>query len=898
MLIQETREPLLRRILMRLLPMLLCLAALSIAVAVQAGSFIPEYGSADENRERARSEAQKVLKDIGAGINIDGANIVRVGSSYAVDEDEIVAGDVVIIGGALTVEGTIAGNAAVIGGSMYLASSAVVKGDAVVIGGILETEEGATVVGSLVENPEQMIDLDELEEIDESGNVRIVTDIDLDDEGNYTVETRRAGEPSIEVEDGDVVKIGEDIVIGRGEMVDGDVVAVSADIRIEGEVTGDVVATAGDVELGPSAKIGGDVVSVFGDVEVAEGAEVAGDVVEVDLSGKHIVIKGSEGDVEISGAEMKARMMAEKAAKKIAKPGTVRFKISLHRPDARDVRITGSFIDWDPQGIRLTMDEDGTWWTYYDFPVGTHLYKFIVDGEAMADPDEPDMRVEDGKGGYATRLMAVPPGSEMVPIRFSLYRPQADDVRVTGTFNGWDAEGVRMIKDEDGTWAATVPIMPGKVLYQFYIDGEWGPDPDVAERVEDGRGGWATPFMVKPRKKAAAFDLSMGSKEMDRAGNSFNAEMDYNRVDGLYLAALIKNESNLFPMPRFHVEGGRSWKRDRWLYTVEIEQPILAPFLASVGGSFYDKTDTYDKEIISDDENFISSSFVKRDYRDYFDRRGAGAFVALRLVPRTTFKVGYVSDEYRPLRTRAHSAIFRRNSEFAPNPHNPAMDDPFEDENIYQICYDPETGEQVCKMIAVKAMTASYELDLRDCKDCPSRGLLARLDGEWAGYGFGGDLEYSRYIADVRFYNSINPKMKYAIRLKGGGMSVPEDGSCGCVPEPQYFFPKQFYVGGIGTLPGYDYKEFRGTHMVLMNFEYQYLLKGGFGLLFFVDGGDARGEGESAADVIDAMKIKYDAGIAFRIESNSDHVLTFGVAQRLDDSDEPMLVTMRASRPF
>jgi outer membrane protein assembly factor BamA len=487
-----------------------------------------------------------------------------------------------------------------------------------------------------------------------------------------------------------------------------------------------------------------------------------------------------------------------------------------------------------------------------------------------------------------------------VPIKFSLFRPQAEDVRVTGSFNGWDEQGIRMSKDEKGAWSVAVPIEPGKVLYKFYIDGEWGPDPDVAETVDDGKGGRATLFVVKAPE--AKFTFRAGEAMKEKKGTDFSPGVDYNRVDGLYLASLISNESNSYPMPQFYLEGGYSWKRDRWLYTVEIDQPLLPARILSLGGSFYDKTDTYDKEIISDGENFVSSAFVKRDYRDYFDHRGAYCFAAFRPFKGNTFKITYTSDEYRPLYTRAHSAIFRRHDEFAPNPHNPALEDPFDRarQNAYQIGHDPVTGLRIegLDLIAIKSMGASYEFDMRDCRECPSTGLLAKLEGEWAGRDFGGDLDYSRYVADLRFFNRLTPRQRYAIRIKAGAMDVPPRASCPCVPGPQYFFPKQFYVGGIGTLPGYDYKEFRGTHMLLVNWEYFVALKGNSGIVFFADGGDARGKGESTSDVLDAMKFKYDAGVGFRVESSDDHIITIGVAKRLDDTDEPMLITMRASRPF
>jgi hypothetical protein len=880
-LTQEVKKPMLKASILAALTV-----CLSIAVATPSASMPLPFGRADENKAQAEHQAQEAILDMGLNIQIDDANILRIGSSYAVDQDEVVDGDVIIVGGALTVEGTINGDAAVIGGSMYLASTAVVRGDAVVIGGIIEKEDGATVVGKTIENPEKEVNLDR---VGESDNLEIVGEVDLDEMPEARTKIREAGGS-----DGDIVKIGEDVHIGRGDMVDGDVVTVGSDIMVDGTVDGDVVATSGDISVGRTARITGDVVSIFGDVSVEEGASVDGDVVKIDLTGKSVIIKGEGISKGVSSPGIKAIEKA-KAAEMVKKSGTVRYRISLNRPEAKDIRLTGSFIGWDPEGIRMTVDEEGTWSTYYDFPAGTHLYKFIVDGQAIPDPDEPGMMVDDGMGGKATQIVVIPPSSDLVPIKFSLFRPQADDVRVTGSFNSWDREGIRMAKDQDGTWAVTVPIAPGVVLYRFYIDGEWGPDPDVAETADDGMGGRATKFVVKPKPKS--FTFTTGSRVMERKGTNITPAIDYNRVDGFYLALVASNKSNVFPMPRFYLEGGHSWRRDRWLYTFEIEQPVLAPFMLSVGGSFYDKTDSYDKEIISDDENFISSAFVKRDYRDYFDRRGVNGFVAVRPLPKVTLKVGYTSDDYRPLETLAHAALFRRNSEFAPNPHNPAVKEP-RGENPYQICYNPDTESMTCDMLTVKSVEALCELDTRDCCDSPTTGIWTRLSGEWAGRDFGGDLDYSRYIADLRFYNRISSKQKYAIRVKFGGMTIPDDASCPCIPGPEYFFPKQFYVGGIGTMPGYDYKEFRGTHMILMNVEYVLAFKSNMGLLFFADGGDARGQGESTSDVIDAMKIKYDAGVGVRLESGGDHMITLGVAKRLDDSDEPVLVTMRASRPF
>ncbi len=60
------------------------------------------------------------------------------------------------------------------------------------------------------------------------------------------------------------------------------------------------------------------------------------------------------------------------------------FKLTGHA-NARTVIVTGSFLDWNPQGYKM-IKKDGVW----TFPVylkkGKHLYKLIVDGRWILDP--------------------------------------------------------------------------------------------------------------------------------------------------------------------------------------------------------------------------------------------------------------------------------------------------------------------------------------------------------------------------------------------------------------------------------------------------------------------------------------------------------------------------------
>lgn len=59
-------------------------------------------------------------------------------------------------------------------------------------------------------------------------------------------------------------------------------------------------------------------------------------------------------------------------------------------PDS-DVRLAGSFNNWDPESRRLTpKNGDGTFATTLLLPPGRYEYKFIINGEWQCDPACPD----------------------------------------------------------------------------------------------------------------------------------------------------------------------------------------------------------------------------------------------------------------------------------------------------------------------------------------------------------------------------------------------------------------------------------------------------------------------------------------------------------------------------
>jgi len=148
---------------------------------------------------------------------------------------------------------------------------------------------------------------------------------------------------------------------------------------------------------------------------------------------------------------------------------------------ANQVRLAGTFNDWNPAELVMTKTEGG-WELPYVLSPGNYEYKFIVDGEWITDPHNP---YSIGHDEFMNSYLAVEPNWT-----FSLEQfPEAKEVLVTGTFTGWSEENNRMIRQAEA-WTFPIHLKPGKYLYKYKVDGEWMIDPSnpAYEENEFGSG--------------------------------------------------------------------------------------------------------------------------------------------------------------------------------------------------------------------------------------------------------------------------------------------------------------------------------------------------------------------------------------------------------------------------
>lgn len=77
-----------------------------------------------------------------------------------------------------------------------------------------------------------------------------------------------------------------------------------------------------------------------------------------------------------------------------------------------------------------------------------------------------------------------------------LVKPGAKKVCVAGSFNDWKPERTPLAPLGNGRWVGDLSVKPGRHEYLFVVDGQWVPDPNAKETVQNPFGGKNSVLLV------------------------------------------------------------------------------------------------------------------------------------------------------------------------------------------------------------------------------------------------------------------------------------------------------------------------------------------------------------------------------------------------------------------
>ncbi|UCE25008.1 MAG: BamA/TamA family outer membrane protein [Candidatus Zixiibacteriota bacterium] len=287
--------------------------------------------------------------------------------------------------------------------------------------------------------------------------------------------------------------------------------------------------------------------------------------------------------------------------------------------------------------------------------------------------------------------------------------------------------------------------------------------------------------------------FSRGLRDWDFLNN-----LTYDRVDGLGLNLGVQYQDHDSLLPTFMVQMGYAFNSERWRYETGLEQTILRDPAVAAGGRIYRRLATDDDWLIGEDENTAFALLATEDFRDYYQAEGGNLYVKVRPRHDIDIESGYRLEETRWLDARRHLWSLFGGSKLFPENFN-TVNDAFRAASIAEI----DTTN-------IGVLYASASWDTRDKADPFDRSAwYATVDLEWSHDSFSSDFDYRRYVIGVRRYQKINRRAALITRGVYGG----SDGYL-----PMY---KRFFLGGLGTLRGYDHKEFMGTRFWLANTEYR-----------------------------------------------------------------------------
>lgn len=131
---------------------------------------------------------------------------------------------------------------------------------------------------------------------------------------------------------------------------------------------------------------------------------------------------------------------------------------------SKKVLLSGSFINWNPQGVKMFKTRRG-WALNVYLPEGTHTYRYIVDGNWMADPSNPDVLPNEFDDVNSVKRIGD-------SYKFMLEGfTTAKKVFLVGSFNNWRQFELPMNLTSNG-WKLSYAIAPGNYTFKFKVDND------------------------------------------------------------------------------------------------------------------------------------------------------------------------------------------------------------------------------------------------------------------------------------------------------------------------------------------------------------------------------------------------------------------------------------------
>ncbi|MEO8192446.1 MAG: sigma 54-interacting transcriptional regulator [Gemmatimonadales bacterium] len=289
----------------------------------------------------------------------------------------------------------------------------------------------------------------------------------------------------------------------------------------------------------------------------------------------------------------------------------------------------------------------------------------------------------------------------------------------------------------------------------------------------------------------STFDLRSILDRDDRGGLTITSGKTYNRVEGLpiFLGPTYRNrigraDLSIAALGILRSSHGFHWDPENLGHRLSADLRLGRRRGFAVGATSFDLVAKVEPWQLTEPDGGLAAFFLKRDYFDYFGRHGARAYATAFAGDNASVTLGYGSERWTSRRARDVFTLFREDEDWRINPRiNDGL------VHLVDLNVDFDSRNSELRPWAGWFLNAHYERGAGNFDTEGTRLVPAGSDGMRR-------LEYGRAFLDLRRYNRISPRRQLNGRLVVGGWLHGD-------PLP---LERRLSVGGIGTIPGFDFR--------------------------------------------------------------------------------------------